>query len=348
MNSDSFIRWSGDPVIFTIPEITLPFPVSIIGLLLAGILIYFGLQKLKADAPKGEEPEVWKGWALIIGSLVVGQLPFLVIDAPAITTIGPIQPVWYGALFATAFATGYILTSWMYRHAGRTQQEMDRLLMYVLIATVIGARLGHVIFYDFDFYLRNLHLVPQVWRGGLASHGAAIAIIIAMYLYVKRTPKMSFWWLADRVVPSVAVGGMFIRFGNFTNSEILGQESTVPWAVIFENAPQLTEAAQQIPRHPTMLYEALICIVTLAVLLFVYKKYQNRPPEGSLFGLFLVILFSGRFFIEFTKMTQATFTETWGLGLDMGQLLSVPLVVYGAWVLIKQVDWKRGGDALKG
>ena len=338
---NNYITWGPDPVIFTIPQFELPIPISIFGLILAAILFYFGLQKLKADAPKNESPAEWKGWALALGAFVVGQLPFLLIQSPSLENVGPIEPRWYGLMFASAFIFGYLITSKMYSHAGRTQQELDRLLIYVLIATVIGARLGHVMFYNPDFYLRNIHLIPQVWTGGLASHGAAIGIIIAMYLYVRKTKKMTFFWLADRVVPGVAIGGMFIRIGNFMNSEILGRETDLPWAVIFEIAPSLEAAERMIPRHPSMLYESLLCIIVLAVLWFIYKKYQNRPPEGSLFATFLVMLFTGRFLIEFTKLHHSEFEASWAL--NMGQWLSIPLVAYGIWVLVKQVDWSKQG-----
>lgn len=339
MNNSDYFTWTGDNVIFTIPEFQLPFSIAYLGLLFAAIIFYFGWNKLKSDAPKHTSPAEWKGWVLALVSFIIGQLPFFVIDSPSLESIGPISPVWYGLLFATAFIFGYMITSKMFKDAGRTQAEMDRLLWYVLIATVIGARLGHVIFYDLDYYLRNIHLIPQVWLGGLASHGAAVAIIIAMYLYVKKTPKMTFYWLADRVVPGVAIGGMFIRIGNFTNSEILGRETDLPWAVIFENALYLDEAARMLPRHPSMLYEALLCIIVLVVLIGIYKKYETKPPEGSLFGTFLVLLFTGRFLIEFTKLSQSAFEDGWAL--NMGQWLSIPLVAYGAWLLVKKVKWSK-------
>ncbi|MFO7847500.1 MAG: prolipoprotein diacylglyceryl transferase [Balneolaceae bacterium] len=341
MESSSHLVWGPEPQIFTIPEFYLPFSVSIYGLVLAGILFYAGWQKIKPE--KSGEPleEPWKGWALAAAAFIIGQIPFLFINSPSIDTLGPLEPRWYGLLFASAFIFGYMITSRMFRFAGRSQEDMDRLLIYVLIATVIGARLGHVIFYDLDYYLRNIHLVPQVWRGGLASHGAAIGIIIAMYLYVKKTPGMTFYWLADRVVPAVAIGGMFIRIGNFMNSEILGKASDLPWAVVFEIAPQLTQAERAIPRHPSMLYESLLCILVLAVLWSIYKKYENRPPEGSLFATFLVMLFTGRFLIEFTKLAHTEMGEV--MPLNVGQLLSIPLVLYGIWILAKQVDWSKKG-----
>ncbi|MGF1670001.1 MAG: prolipoprotein diacylglyceryl transferase [Balneolaceae bacterium] len=338
MNTSEYFVWNTSPVAFTIPEISLPFSISIYGLILAIAIYYFGSRKIWPELKvkdTSKTPDihipVWKPILLFIGALIIGQLPFLIIDSPSISSIGPIQPYWYGIMFASGFIFGYLLTGKLYRDAGRTQEELDRILIYVLVATVIGARLGHVIFYDLEYYLRNPMLIPAVWQGGLASHGAAVAILIAMYLYVKRTPNMTYWWLADRVVPGVAVGGMFIRIGNFFNSEILGRATDVSWAVIFERVDMT-------PRHPTMLYESLSCVIVLIVLMIIYYKYDKKPPEGSIFGSFLVVLFTGRFLLEFTKIPQAEFAATWAL--NMGQLLSIPLVIFGIWLLVKKVKWR--------
>jgi len=332
MNSNNFLVWEPDPILFSIGEFTLPIPISIWGLVIAGILIYFGLQKItpQNNSKNPVEPPAWQFWGVVIGAFILGQLPFLIIDSPTFETIGPIEPRIYGLLFAFAFISGYAIGFKMFLDAGKPQEEADRLLIYVLIATIVGARLGHVFFYEAEFYLRNIHLIPQVWTGGLASHGAAIGIIIAMYLYAKRTPGTTFLWVADRVVPTAAIGGIFIRIGNFFNSEILGMQTDLPWAVIFANV-------DMIPRHPSMLYESLLCVFVLSVLAFIYYKYDKNPPEGSLFGTFLIILFSGRFLIEFTKETLADFLI--GATLDMGQLLSIPFVLIGVWILSKKVKW---------
>lgn len=258
---------------------------------------------------------------------------------PIAFSIGPLEPRWYGILFASAFVAGYFLMRKMYRSADRTVEELDKLLTYVMIGTVIGARLGHVLFYDPSFYLRHPGEILAIWHGGLASHGAAIGILLAMYLYMKKVPNMNFLWLADRVVIVVAIGGAFIRTGNFINSEILGKPTDLPWAVVFENARQLTEAQRIIPRHPTMLYEALLCIAIFVILWFIYKKYRSQPPEGAIFGLFLVLLFSGRFLLEFTKINQAAFANEWAI--NMGQWLSVPLILIGLWLLAKKVNWQK-------
>jgi phosphatidylglycerol---prolipoprotein diacylglyceryl transferase len=336
MDTSNYFTWNTDPVIFTIPEFTLPFSISFWGLLIAAALFYFGWGKIKPEQKRGKDPvdpEIWKVLALAAGAFIIGQLPFLLIESPAIDSIGPIQPRWYGLMFAFAFISGYMIASRMFQDAGRSQQDLDRLLIYVLVATIIGARLGHVFFYEAEFYLRNIHLIPQVWTGGLASHGAAVGIIIAMYLYARKTHGVTFMWVADRVVPGVAIGGMFIRIGNFFNSEILGMPTDVAWAVVFERIDML-------PRHPSMLYESLSCVIILIVLGWIYKKYNTNPPEGALFGIFLVMLFTGRFLIEFTKETQADFLL--GASLDMGQLLSIPFVLVGIWLLWKKVDWKKG------
>lgn len=331
MNSSNYVTWDMDPIIFTIPEFQLPFPVSIWGLILGFVLIYFGFQKITPPSAK-EEPASWKAWAVILGSFIGAQIPFLLIDSPTLTSIGPIQPRWYGLMWVCAFASGYMIGAKMFRDAGKSMEELDRLLIYVLVGTVIGARLGHVFFYEADFYLRNIHLIPQVWTGGLASHGAAIGIIIAMWYYAKKTHGVTFLWVADRVVPGVAIGGMFIRIGNFFNSEIIGVPTDVPWAVIFTQVDML-------PRHPSMLYEAILCFFVLIALWAIYKKYDQKPPQGSLFATFLILLFGGRFFLEFAKVTLADFLE--GAALDMGQLLSIPLVLVGIWILWKHVNWKR-------
>ena len=330
---NNHLQWGPDPRIFTIPEFYLPFSVSIPGLLLAAVIFYFGWQRIKpAEGEDMQDP--WKGYALAAAGIIIGQLIFMVLRiGGTLDAIGPIEPRWYGALFATAFISGYIVTSGMMRRAGRTPEEIDRLLIYMLLATVIGARLGHVIFYNPEYYLRNLHLVPQVWTGGLASHGAAIGIIFAMWLYARRTPNMTFLWVADRIVPAVAIGGTFIRIGNFMNSEILGKPSDLPWAVIFEIAPSLSAAERMIPRHPSMLYESAAVFLIFLGLMFLYRRHDRKPPEGLLFGTFLVALFTSRFLIEFTKLAHSDVEAGWVL--NMGSILSIPLVLYGIWLLVQ-------------
>ncbi len=339
MQATDYLVWNVDPNAFTIGPLTLPFPIAIWGILVALIIIYFAYPKLPAKEKdkKEKEAEPSVRWILLLvtGAFIAGQLIFLVLPSPTFQYIE--RPVrWYGLLWAAGFAFGYLIMSKMYAHAGRTQEELDKVFIYVFIATVIGARLGHVIFYAPVYYLRHPGEILAIWHGGLASHGAAIGILLAMYFYVKKVKGMSFLWLADRVVTVVALAGAFIRIGNFMNSEIVGEPSDLPWAIVFPRANLIPAG---VPRHPSMLYEALLCFAVFFLLLFIYKKYKNRPPEGSLFGIFLVTLFGVRFWLEAYKADQANFETTI---LTMGQWLSIPLILAGIWVLWKKVDWKNG------
>lgn len=337
MQQSDYFVWDADPIAFDLGSITFPFPVAIWGIVLAIVLIYFGYQKLVPDnLPPGKEPDIpqLKLWGLIIGSFIIGQLIFLVLPSPTFQELGPIQPRWYGILFASSFIVGYWITHRMFLSAGRSQEEVDQLLTYMIVATVIGARLGHVIFYDLGMYLRHPAEILAIWHGGLASHGAAVGILIGMYLYVKKKHGMSFLWLADRVVIVVALAGAFIRTGNFFNSEIIGEPTELAWGVIFAQRPDL----DMIPRHPSMLYEAALSIIIFALLWKLYLSYRKSPPEGSLFSLFLVTLFSGRFLIEFTKIEQASFSS--GI-FNMGQWLSLPLIALGIWLMVKKIRWNQ-------
>lgn len=330
------LTWGIDPEIFSIGPFELPFPLSIWGFLGAAVLGYIVYTKLDKSEKSEKSPKMpaWKQWSIILGSLIVGQALALFMGLPTFESVGPISPRWYGLLFAGAFVSGYMFGVKMWRDAGRDVMEMESILTWVLVGTVIGARLGHVIFYDPAYYLRNLDQVLAVWNGGLASHGALIGVVITMYFLSKKAPNMSFWWLADRVVIPTAVGGAFIRTGNFFNSEIYGNPTDDSWGVIFTNLPG---TAGMIPRHPTMLYEAILCLVIFAILWAIYKKYEARPPEGALFSIFLVLLFVGRFLLEYTKIPQADFASDWFL--NMGQLLSIPLIIIGFYLMFKKVKW---------
>ncbi len=242
-----------------------------------------------------------------------------------ITEIGPLALRWYGLLFAASFIAGYVIERKLFFDAEREEQEVESLLTYVLIGTVVGARLGHVLFYDPWFYfVERPDQILAIWNGGLASHGGAVGILIAMYLYTKKREDMSFYWLADRVVVPVALAGAFIRTGNFFNSEIYGKVTDVPWAVIFAKIDML-------PRHPTMLYEAILSLLVFALLITIYKVYNTSPPKGMLFGTFLTTLFLGRFLLEYTKVAQADFAASWVF--NMGQWLSLPLIMWGVRLL---------------
>lgn len=234
---------------------------------------------------------------------------------------------WYGLLFAMAFVFGYIIMKHIFSYEKVPEKLLDQLATYMIIATVIGARLGHTLFYEPDYYLSHPLEILKIWKGGLASHGAAIGIILALILFARKN-KRSFWWVIDRVVIVVALGGVLIRTGNLMNSEIYGKPSELPWAFVFLRD-------NTVPRHPTQIYEALSYLLIFIYLYFHYKSTKGKPKPAFLTGMFLILVFAARFFIEFLKEPQVGFEQS--MALNMGQLLSIPFVVAG----LVMVLWPR-------
>jgi len=251
--------------------------------------------------------------------------------------IGIIAPRWYGLLFAMGFVVGYIIMLKIFRKERMPVKVLDQLATYMIIATIIGARLGHVLFYEPAEYLRNPLEILMVWKGGLASHGAGIAIFIALLIFSKRNHK-PFTWILDRIAIVVALAGAFIRTGNLMNSEIFGVETSLPWGFKFVNTdPSL------IAKHPTQIYEALAYFGIFIFLWLVYLKRNGRPRAGFLSAMFLIMVFTFRFFIEFLKEPQVNFEV--GMALNMGQLLSIPFVLLGVGILIYIYRKKDKGKA---
>jgi len=246
--------------------------------------------------------------------------------SPEIFHIGPISVRWYGFLFAMAFVAGYFIMTWVFKKEKRPQPDLEQLSVYMIFGTVIGARLGHCLFYNPVYYLSNPIEILKVWEGGLASHGAAIGILVAVYLFSKKKKNYSFLWIIDRIVIVVALAGTFIRLGNLFNSEIIGKPADVAWAFIFTSVDDL-------PRHPTQLYESIAYLIIFIILIFIYYKGFEKNRSGLLFGLFLVLVFTFRFFVEFLKENQSAFEK--GMVLDMGQLLSIPFIIAGIIFIIK-------------
>jgi phosphatidylglycerol:prolipoprotein diacylglycerol transferase len=243
-----------------------------------------------------------------------------------ISGIGTIAPRWYGLLFAMGFVFGYIVMLKIFKKERIAVRILDQLATYMIIATIIGARLGHVLFYEPRSYFSDPIQILQVWKGGLASHGAGIAIIIALLLFSRKNNK-PFIWIFDRISIVIALAGAFIRSGNLMNSEIYGMATTLPWGFKFVNVdPSL------IPKHPTQIYEALAYLMTFIFLWVVYLKRDGKPRPGFLFAMFMILVFSFRFFIEFLKEPQVAFESS--MSLNMGQLLSIPFVVLGVATLI--------------
>jgi phosphatidylglycerol---prolipoprotein diacylglyceryl transferase len=349
--------------------------------------------------------------------------------SPEIFDFGYIQIRWYGLLFALGFLLGQWIFSLIFKWEGKPEKDLEVLLVYMVVSTVLGARLGHCLFYQPDYYLSNPIEILKVWEGGLASHGAVISIILAIYLYARKRAGQSFFWVADRIVIVVALGGALIRMGNLMNSEIIGKPDNGAFAFVFTNSmtesltrmnkqvetisytrttkkdttvngityaplkvaiqfkksninadearvfvagnvpfllapsedksketPEIqkhfklfvnnppTSVSQNdknhivtidvygIPRHPTQLYEALWCVLMFVGLFMLYYQRKGETPEGQLFGWFLIVLFTFRFFVEYLKENQVDFEST--LPLNMGQILSIPAVLLGIIALV--------------
>jgi len=263
---------------------------------------------------------------------------------PELFSIGPLTVRWYGALWAIGIFLALILVSKLYKHEKYPESWMDKQFFYMVIGVIVGARVGHCLFYEW-------HLLPQpveilgitfkygnpflakpwemlyVWQGGLSSHGGAFGLMAAMYFYNKKVTKKGFIWGFDRLVIGVAVAGACIRLGNLMNSEIYGGVTNMPWGFIFVRDPQ----GDGLPHHPTQIYEMLYCLITFAIIWWMYWKKQAYKRVGLIFGVFLIGIFGTRFLLEFIKLNQEAFEN--GMWLNMGQILSIPFILWGLYLI---------------
>ena len=356
---------------------------------------------------------------------------FIVWNAsPEIFSLGLFSLRWYGLLFATGFLVGQQILIRIYKGEGKTEKHVETLTVYMVLATIIGARLGHCLFYQPEIYLKNPLEILYIWEGGLASHGAAAGILIAIYIYSRKQTDQSYLYVLDRMVITIALAGCLIRLGNLMNSEIYGKQTDASIGFVYVRGAQ-TEIGERfssfvsdvkisdkhndtilagrkyrlldlsfrsldkynerqflenfsrseiedhlhygqhpdlrenilvpegnlpfsideskghfeghfqiigIPRHPTQIYEALLALLLFVFLLYEYKRYKEKLPEGRIFGLFVVILFTFRVFVEYLKAPQVEFENQ--LFLNMGQLLSIPLIIAGLFVLIRSYRTK--------
>ncbi len=243
---------------------------------------------------------------------------------PEIFSLGPLSVRYYGVLWALSFLFGYMIFERFVKRESLPEGYLDTLTIYMAIGTIVGARLGHCLFYEPAYYLANPIEILKIWRGGLASHGAAVGIITALYLFSKKTKKPTLYIL-DRVAITVALAGVLIRLGNLMNSEIYGTETSLPWGFVF------VRDGQTLPMHPTQIYEALSYLAGFIILYLLYHKSNAKPKPGLLFGIFLIITFGTRFLIEFIKQPQVGFEAN--MTLNMGQWLSIPLVLAGLYFI---------------
>lgn len=255
----------------------------------------------------------------------------------------PVTIRWYGAMFAIGFIAGVALLSRMYRHEGVKSSWVDSLFVIVVICTIIGARLGHVFFYAWDYYSQHPADIFKIWEGGLASHGGAIAIIIGVAFYSYYVTRRNPLWTLDRLVVPVALVAGLIRLGNLFNSEIFGHVTTLPWGFHFVNSPEWREMCMQygyqVACHPTQIYEALCYFALFGLLMFMYWKRNAEERQGLLTGVFLTILFAARFLIEFVKNPQEDFEAD--MLFNMGQYLSVPFIIAGIYLTVRALRRPR-------
>ena len=251
---------------------------------------------------------------------------------PEIFSLGPLSVRWYGLLFISGFILGWYIFKWFFNREDIPESLLDPLLYTLLIGTIVGARLGHCLFYQPDYYLGSWQGFWEIfmpWKGGLASHGGTIALIFAMIWFSKRYGRkhdFDFLWILDHLAIAVCFAATFIRLGNLFNSEIYGDVTTLPWGFVFELR------GETLPKHPTQLYEALSYFLLGIALIGIYKFKADKVYRGFFIGTFFVGCFGMRFLIEFIKEPQVMFEQD--MALNMGQLLSIPFVLMGVGILI--------------
>jgi len=243
---------------------------------------------------------------------------------PTLLHLGPLQLRWYGLLFVGSFFLGLMILQWIFKKEDKNPEVLDNFLIYILIGTVIGARLMHCFAYEPEFYIAHPIEIFKVWKGGLASHGGLLGVLIAMYIFSKKY-QLPYFWLASRVAIPGALTAAFVRFGNFFNSEILGLPTEKPWGIIFSRI-------DMIPRHPVQLYEASAYLTLVLILLFLYKNISSSFFTKLAPGIFFTFMFTLRFLLEYTKTRQADYSTS--LPFTTGQMLSIPFILIGLiWML---------------
>ena len=249
---------------------------------------------------------------------------------PTLFTLGPVSVRWYGLMFAVGFTVGYMIVSKMFRHEGAPEKWLGSLLAYVVVATLIGSRLGHVFFYEWDYYSQHPGEILMIWHGGLASHGGTIAIIIALFMWSWIVSKKPASWVFDKIVIPVALVGGLIRLGNLFNSEIYGGPTGLPWGFVF------LRNGDMVPAHPTQIYEALCYFLLFGLRMWMYWKKNAEQRPWLITGVFFIGIFLPRFLIEYVKNVQveSEYAMIAQYGINMGQALSIPFILIGIGLVI--------------
>jgi prolipoprotein diacylglyceryl transferase len=278
--------------------------------------------------------------------------------SPELFHLGPLTVRYYGLFFALAFIVGYRIMNYVYKREGQTEAELDRLSIYVVVSIVVGARLGHVLFYQPDYYFAHPIEILEVWQGGLASHGAAIAMLIGMYIYSRRPNIPSYMWILDRISLTIPIGGAFVRFGNLMNSEIYGIPTKLPWGFVYMRDANEVEKLMFLPEwshhavkwqsalpqgvhanHPTQIYEGLGYFLIFLLVYYIYRRQGAALKPGRIFSLVIILIFTLRLIVESIKLDQVDFEH--GLPLNMGQILSIPFIAIGIFILIRSYRVSR-------
>ncbi len=262
------------------------------------------------------------------------MLQYIIWDVDSeIFHVGSFSVRWYGLLFALGFLIGVQIMTHIFKVEKMPVSDTDSLLIYMVVSTILGARIGHFLFYEPSVLFKNPLEVIIPPYSGLASHGALVGILLGLWLYSRRKSSratgQTFLWVTDRIAIPVAFGGFCIRLGNLMNSEIVGRPTDVPWAFVFMRNAEYAK----IPRHPAQLYESLSYLVLFFILYWFWNRYKSQMPRGSSLGFWLICTFGLRFLYEYLKENQVAFENN--LALNMGQILSIPAVLLGVFLVYR-------------
>ncbi|MDO4335952.1 MAG: prolipoprotein diacylglyceryl transferase [Bacteroidales bacterium] len=256
---------------------------------------------------------------------------------PVLFSLGPFAVRWYGLMFVIGFFIGYQIVAKMFKHEGAPESWLGTLLTYLVVCTIVGARLGHVFFYEWDYYSAHPAEILKIWNGGLASHGGTIAIIIGMWIFCRFVAHKPMSWVIDKIVAPVALTGCLIRLGNLMNSEIYGAPTDMPWGFLFVRNHEM------LPCHPTQLYEAGCYLLLFFLLMWMYWKKNAEERPWLMSGVFFLVTFGSRFIIEYVKNVQVAWElqmrADWGI--NQGQLLSIPFILLGIGLIIYAMSRPR-------
>ena len=342
----NFVTWTCRPELISINEFHASPNMLLLGILICmvwGIVDYVrsskALKKWKAEGSKPDDkPEAWSATSM---ASIIGILLLTVrLNNPDGIDIGPINIRWYGLMFVIGFTLGYWILHRMFRHEGAPEDWLSTLLIYVFTATIIGARLGHCLFYEWDYYSAHPAEIIAIWQGGLASHGGTIGIIIAVLIYSKVVTKRPALWTFDRLCVPVALVACLIRMGNLFNSEIFGHATSLPWGFKFPLSNEWQALyGPDLACHPTQLYEGGVYLILFVLLTWLYWKKNSQERPGLLLGIFFIGIFLSRLFIEFVKNPQVAFEQN--MTLNMGQWLSIPFIIAGMILIYRALKRPR-------